>query len=201
MVWSTWIDLMRHGEPEGGQLYRGQIDHPLSELGWQQMRETMPVDKPWQQIVTSPLKRCAGFAEELARETGLPLAYEPRLMEIAFGDWEGQTAAALEKVDKNAFYAFYDDPLNNTPPGAEPLADFQKRIIETWQDLLEQYQQRHVLLIAHGGTIRIILAHILDMPLQSIWRLDVPYAGLSRIQILGSGDNRQAQLKFHAGQV
>lgn len=200
-MWPTLIDLMRHGEPEGGRLYRGQIDHPLSELGWQQMCEQMPVNKPWQQIVTSPLKRCAAFAEDLARQTGLPLAYEPRLMEIAFGDWEGQTAAALEQADKNAFYAFYDDPLNNTPPGAEPLADFQQRIIEAWQDLLEQYQQRHVLIIAHAGTIRIILAHILDMPLQSMWRLDVPYAGLSRIQILGSGDNRQAQLKFHAGQI
>lgn len=54
------------------------------------MRETMPV---WQQIVTSPLIRCAGFAEELARETG---AYEPDWMEMAFGDWEGQTATALQ---------------------------------------------------------------------------------------------------------
>ena len=33
----TVIDLIRHGEPEGGKRYRGQIDHPLSATGWQQM--------------------------------------------------------------------------------------------------------------------------------------------------------------------
>lgn len=200
-MWPTMIDLMRHGEPEGGRLYRGQIDHPLSQQGWAQMREQVPVNLPWQQIVSSPLIRCAAFAEDLARETGLPLAYEPRLIEIAFGDWEGHTAAQLEQADREAFHAFYDDPLNNTPPGAEPLADFQRRVLEAWQDLLEEYQQRHVLVVGHGGTIRIILAHVLNMPLQSIWRLSMPYAGLSRVQILGSGKNRQPQLKFHAGHL
>ena len=35
----TRIDLIRHGEPVGGRRYRGQIDDPLSEKGWKQMRE------------------------------------------------------------------------------------------------------------------------------------------------------------------
>lgn len=200
-MWPTVIDLLRHGEPEGVRLYRGQLDDPLSDIGWQQMRDLLPVNIPWQQIVTSPLKRCAAFAEDLARQSGLPLAYEPRLMEIAFGDWEGQTAAALEQADKQAFYDFYADPLNNTPPGAEPLAEFQQRVLSAWQEINDQYQQRHVLMVAHGGTIRIILAHVLNMPLYAIWRLSVPYAGLSRVQILGKGKAAQPQLKFHAGHL
>ncbi len=201
MVWSTRIDLMRHGEPEGGQLYRGQIDHPLSELGWQQMRETMPVDKPWQQIVTSPLTRCAGFAEELARETGLPLAYEPGWMEIAFGDWEGQTATLLRQRDQQAFDAFCADPVNHTPPGAEPLEAFRQRILEEWQALLSQYKERRVLVITHAGCIRVIVAHILDIPLGEIGRIEVPYAGLSRIDINGHPAQSKAHLTFHAGQI
>lgn len=197
----TVIDLLRHGEPEGGSRYRGQLDDPLSQLGWQQMRDLLPVNKPWQQIITSPLCRCSAFAEELARESGLPLAYEPALREIDFGDWEGQTAAALEQLDKASFYAFYDDPLNNTPPGAEPLADFQQRVMVAWEAIQAQYQHRHVLLVSHGGTIRIILAYVLNMPLASIWRLSVPYASLSRIQIVGRGASSQPQLKFHAGRL
>lgn len=35
---STIIDLLRHGDVEGGQKYRGQLDDPLSELGWNQLR-------------------------------------------------------------------------------------------------------------------------------------------------------------------
>ncbi|EEF80496.1 histidine phosphatase family protein [Methylophaga thiooxydans] len=197
----TTIDLLRHGEPQGGKRYRGQIDHPLSDLGWQQMQEKMPVNKPWQQILTSPLKRCAAFAEALSRDTDLPLSYEPEFIEMSFGEWEGQTAEALESADKPAFYAFYDDPIQNTPPGAEPLLAFQQRVIAAWQDLLVQYQQRHILLIAHAGTIRIILSHVLDMPVASALRIDVPYASLSRVDVHGSGSHAYTQLKFHAGQL
>lgn len=200
-MWPTVIDLLRHGEPEGGQRYRGKRDDPLSELGWQQMRDLLPVNKPWQQIITSPLKRCSAFAEDLARQTGLPLAYEPGLREIDFGDWEGQSPAALEQADSAAFYAFYDDPLNNTPPGAEPLAEFQQRVLCAFNAIQQQYQQRHVLLVSHGGTIRIILAQVLNMPLDAIWRLSVPYACLSRIQITGRDATAQPQLKFHAGRL
>jgi len=200
-MWPTLIDLMRHGEPEGGPRYRGHIDHPLTKQGWEQMRTQIGDTLPWQEIITSPLLRCAEFAEELARETGLPLAYEPRLMEIYFGDWEGKTAAELEKQDKQAFYAFYDNPLANTPPGAESLEDFQNRVCAAWQDIQHQYQQRHVLVVTHGGSIRIILAQILNMPLEAIFRLDVPYAAISRIQLLGKGAQQQAQLKFHAGKL
>ena len=34
-----WVDLIRHGEPEGGDVFRGHSDHPLTELGWQQFWE------------------------------------------------------------------------------------------------------------------------------------------------------------------
>ena len=43
----TIIDLIRHGEPEGGRAFRGHsIDDPLSEKGWQQM---------WDVLAKSPL--------------------------------------------------------------------------------------------------------------------------------------------------
>jgi hypothetical protein len=36
------LDLLRHGEPEGGRLYRGNLlDNPLSEKGWQQMQASV----------------------------------------------------------------------------------------------------------------------------------------------------------------
>ena len=55
----TLIDLLRHGEPEGGRAYRGHsIDDPLSETGWQQMWAAVGYHKPWEQIVSSPLQRC-----------------------------------------------------------------------------------------------------------------------------------------------
>ena len=64
---TTVIDLLRHGDVEGGRKYRGQLDDPLSELGWEQLRNVTSNKQNWQQIVTSPLKRCHDFSIELSQ--------------------------------------------------------------------------------------------------------------------------------------
>lgn len=81
----TLIDMLRHGEPVGGRRYRGQTDDPLSDKGWRQMRAATAETRPWTAIVSSPLLRCRAFAEELAGQTGLPLAVDDRLKEVGFG--------------------------------------------------------------------------------------------------------------------
>jgi alpha-ribazole phosphatase len=53
------LDFMRHGEPVGGRKYRGQLDDPLSEKGWEQMRAAVGEAWPWTRIVSSPLLRCS----------------------------------------------------------------------------------------------------------------------------------------------
>jgi alpha-ribazole phosphatase/probable phosphoglycerate mutase len=62
-----------------------------------------------------------------------------------------------------------------------------------WRELAERYSGRHVLVIAHGGTIRIILAHVLGIPSSRLFALEVPYAGLSRVRVTTD----YAQLVFH----
>ncbi|MEC9314315.1 MAG: alpha-ribazole phosphatase family protein [Pseudomonadota bacterium] len=198
-IQTTVIDLLRHGEVEGGEQYRGQTDLALSPGGWMQLRSQIPVNLPWQQIVTSPLLRCADFAEDLARQSGLLLAYEPRLTERSMGEWEGRSAAELRQQNNAAVDAYYRDPVSFTPPGAEPLVAFQQRVLAAWHDLLQDHPQRHLLVVTHAGCIRVILAQVLNMPLQAIPRLAVPYAGLSRIKIRGSGESARMQLMFHAG--
>jgi len=195
------IDLMRHGEPEGGARYRGQLDDPLSALGWQQMRAATMNVPPWQQIISSTLSRCADFAKELADSHAIPLKLDAQFTEIDFGDWEGKTATELEQQDKAAFYAFYDDPVRNTPTNGESLADFQWRIQQAWKALLETHTDQHILLVAHGGVIRMILAEVLSMPLEAMFRIQVPYAALSRIVIHNEGAQRYPQLQFHAGSL
>lgn len=193
------IDLMRHGEPKGGMRYRGQLDDPLSDLGWQQMRSATEKIQPWQHIVSSPLTRCAAFAKELADKYAISLQYDSTFMEIGFGDWEGKTASELEQQNKQAFYAFYDDPIKNTPANAEPLLAFQQRIQQAWQNLLHIHTNKHLLLVAHAGVIRVILAEVLAMPLEAMFRIQVPYAAISRVVIHNKEPRLYPQLQFHAG--
>jgi alpha-ribazole phosphatase/probable phosphoglycerate mutase len=193
---TTLIDLIRHGEPEGGKRYRGQIDDPLSETGWQQMWDAVGEQAPWQQIVTSPLSRCYAFATALAERHALPLAVDARLMEIGFGAWEGRTAEQLRAEDPEQIARFYHDPIHARPAGAEPLEAFRARVAEGFHALSNTYAGQRVLVVCHAGVMRAVVAQVLNAPLEAIYRIDVAYAAITRIRLDGE---RPPMLVSHAG--
>jgi alpha-ribazole phosphatase/probable phosphoglycerate mutase len=193
----TTVDLLRHGEPEGGVRYRGSVDDPLSKTGWKQMRTAVGDHCPWDVIVSSPLRRCAEFAQELSRRHELPLSIAPGFREISFGDWEGHTADEIMTANPEALSLFWRDPLRHPPPNGEPLLACNRRVTAAWRDLLQLQSDRHVLLVAHGGIIRIVLRQVLEMPLKRLWRLEVPYATFSRVRVYRNGSLPEPLLEFH----
>ena len=181
---TTWIDLLRHGEPEGGRRYRGQLDDPLSDTGWAQMRAAVNGSDTWDVILSSPLCRCQAFAEELSAARDLPLHIEPDFAEIHFGAWEGLTMEQIAETQADALSAFWDDGLLNPPPGGEDVGSFGKRVATAWERWSEHLQGQRVLLVCHGGVIRVAMAHVLGVSPQSMMaRLQVPYACRSRVRI------------------
>lgn len=193
---NTQIDLLRHGEPLGGRRYRGQQDDALSELGWEQMWQSVGEHDAWQQIVTSPLQRCHAFATALGERIGAPVCSEPRFAEVGFGAWEGKTRAELEQLDQGQVSRFYQDPINNRPAGAEPLAQFVGRVSSGFADLLANYPGQSVLVVAHAGVIRAVLSHVLDMPPVAMYRIHVANAGITRLH---SDRDRTFNLVSHGG--
>jgi alpha-ribazole phosphatase/probable phosphoglycerate mutase len=197
----TIVDLLRHGEPVGGRRYRGQIDDPLSEKGWQQMRDAVSGHRPWDVVVSSPLSRCREFAQELCERNQLSLQLDERLQEIGFGEWEGRTAAEITAQDPRRLLNFYQDPQRYRPRGAERLTDFEHRVVAAWDELLEQYVGGHVLVVGHAGMMRMIICHVLGAPLKSMFHIQIPNAGITRIQVDGEGDELFSRLLFHAGKL
>lgn len=178
----TVVDLLRHGEPLGGSRYRGQVDDPLSERGWRQMWQAVDAATGWQRIVTSPLLRCHEFALQLGERMEVPVHAEVRFREVGFGEWEGRTRAELEQIRPGQVQRFYRDPIAHRPAGAEPLDVFIARVSEAFVELLDRYAGETVLVVAHAGVIRAILAHALDIPPASMYRIHVPNAGISQLR-------------------
>ena len=197
---TTTIDLLRHGDVEGGRKYRGQLDDPLSELGWQQLRSVTSKKQNWQHIVSSPLKRCADFSEELAQMHTLPLMTESEFKEISFGLWEGKTADELLNSAPKEVKQYWNDPVNVTPPQGENLLAFEKRVQNGWQKMLAEFQGKHILLISHAGVMRMILCHVLNMPITELFKLDVGLAKASRIQIEHVDGKDWPRLIFHGSE-
>jgi len=197
----TLVDLLRHGEPVGGRKYRGRTDDPLSEKGWQQMRVAIGAHRPWQAVVSSTLSRCSAFASELSERLQIPMRIDSRLEELGFGEWEGLTAEELNRLDPGQVERFLDDPVAHRPAGAETLTGFHERVIPAWQQILDQHPGQHVLVIAHAGVIRMILCEVLAIPLAGMFRIVVPSAGLSRIEVRTLQGKPMARLLFHDGRL
>ena len=179
----TRVDLLRHGKCQGGEIYRGTTDVPLSEDGWAQMRAAVGESGEWQRVVTSPLKRCHEFADQCADRLGVPLDIEPGIREMDFGEWEGQKVEDVWRADPDFVSSYYRDPGLVTPPGGESTRDAQERAVRGWARIVDQFAGEHLLLVCHGGIIRLLLSHLLDLPLSSIARMHVPYASMAQVQV------------------
>lgn len=179
----TMIDLIRHGEPTGGNRYRGHaIDDPLSETGWSQMWDAVGPFNEWNRIVTSPLQRCQAFADALGKRHGIEVIVEPRFKEVGFGAWEGLDHNAI-KIERAAEYsAFIHDPVNQRPKDSEPLDDFIQRVGLAYRDIAEHYRNEHILIVTHAGVIRTIIAITLNISPQNFYRIKVNNGGITRIR-------------------
>lgn len=194
---SLVIDLLRHGAPVGGVKYRGKLDDPLAPEGWEAMWATTRDHGPWDHLFSSPLIRCAAFAHALGERVKLTPRIDPRLREMSFGDWEGRTSAELLAADGDRLTRFWRNPLENPPPGGDNLRDVHTRLQGFWHDTLNSHRPgERVLIIAHGGVIRVLLSLVLLTPLEHLSRITVPYAALARIRVDRIGDTWMPRLIF-----
>jgi broad specificity phosphatase PhoE len=161
---------IRHGETDwnvAGRL-QGRHDVPLNARGRTQgircgeiLRELFARDArdpAGLDYVSSPLQR-ACQTMELTR-VGLGLGAqgyrsEPRLAEIAFGEWEGFTIAQLHARDPQRIAAREHDKWRFVPPGGESYEMVSARMRD-WYDSLT----RDTVATAHGGTARGLIAHL-----------------------------------------
>lgn len=179
---TTYIDLLRHGEPLGGRRFRGTVDDPLSDAGWAQL-QAATADERWDRVVCSPLRRCRDFAQDLAARLGVACAVEPDFREISFGLWEGLTASEVQARYGAALSQFWQDPVRHPPPQGEPAADFSARVDAAWQRLIAGAAGQRVLVVAHGGTVAMLLRGVLGMPISHAWRIRLGYAGRARLRL------------------
>ena len=181
------IDLLRHGETTAGCCFLGSTDAPLTPRGWQQMTTAMQrisdKDNAPSLVISSPLQRCAEFADAYCQESGLELLIEKDLREIAFGDWEAKTSDELWQTDRDRLSRFWQDPLSHAPPGGENIRQLYERVTGVVESLANHYPNRHLLIIAHGGSIRCLLAWALGLSLQNLNRIALGHGSVSRIRV------------------
>jgi broad specificity phosphatase PhoE len=159
--------LIRHGQSEwnASGRWQGQADPPLSPRGHQEaalLAERLAKLSP-AALYTSDLRRAAQTAAPLAEVfSRVPIA-RTDLREVDIGAWAGKTfdeivAAFPEEV---AAWRSGEDVARG---GGERFTDLSRRAVAFLDHLRHHHDGEDVVAVTHGGWIRAVLTHILDLP-------------------------------------
>lgn len=145
------VVLIRHSRPRIAEgLCYGQLDVPAEDVAATAatLHAQLPPGLP---VFSSPLRRCRALAEALHPAP----RFDPRLMEMHFGEWEGQAWSAIPRAALDAWAA---DLLHYAPPGGESVAALQARCVASL-DALAAEGLGACAIVTHAGVIRAVLGH------------------------------------------
>jgi probable phosphoglycerate mutase len=179
------IFVFRHGAvpATAGKIFLGRTDLPLSAEGRAQAEawKTHFAGRLPARMVSSPLCRALEFARILAGDRADAVEIQPALSEIDLGDWDGRPMAEIRGREPASWKARGEDMAGFRPPGGESFADLQHRVVPAFEKLAAA-SASDLLLAAHAGVNRVLLCHLLQMPLGNLFRIEQSSAGLNVIQ-------------------
>ncbi|MHC1759076.1 MAG: alpha-ribazole phosphatase [Negativicutes bacterium] len=190
MANSKIIYLIRHGriQNEGEQRrYIGQIDVPLDAVGVRQaerMRERL-ARAGVGEIYCCDLERSRATAEILALNNECPVSVRSDLREIHLGEWEGISFGEVIRRFPGQFEARGKDIAYYQTPGGESFADCSRRVLNVFQEIVADMVEP-VVIVGHAGVNRLILCHLLGMPIANLFRIAQDYACINVIQYTGN---------------
>lgn len=175
------IYLLRHGQTVQSGTYTGISEVTLSEAGRQQIRSLIPVigQLELNHCFCSTLYRCRESYELLGIE--VPCTFDEDLREINFGNWEGLSFDQIQRTYGDQLNDWIMQGDNFTFPGGERISSFNERVTGWFDNLLTRDFDR-VLIVAHGGVLRIGLCHLLDVKESSTFSFNFKEGALSQVE-------------------
>ncbi|WP_436700421.1 bifunctional RNase H/acid phosphatase [Nocardioides sp. BYT-33-1] len=183
----TTIVLVRHGVTHHttGRRFSGGLggDNPaLSEEGRAQAAEVAAwlteLKESIDVVVASPVRRTRETADIIATSLGLAVEEEPAFAEMEFGAWDGLSFTEVAERDKERLEAWFAD-MAAAPPGGESFVAVRERVLAGLARLLDNHAGRTVVLVSHVTPIKTLVAHALDAPLETLFRMELAPAAVS----------------------
>jgi probable phosphoglycerate mutase len=179
------VYLFRHGQIELSNEARviGQTNVPLDDTGRSQAR-WWSATLEWlelQRIYCSDLARSRETAEILAGTGSVPIVPLPELREIDLGLWDGLTRGEVKASFPGEWEERGRDIANYRPDRGESFADLAARVVPALEAVTAS-TDGPIAVVGHAGVNRVILCHILGMPLDHLFRLAQDYCALNIIE-------------------
>ncbi len=179
--------LVRHGESDWNRLgiVQGHRDAPrLTARGRSQADRaaTVLADQPVDVIFSSDLRRARATAARIAARVGRTVVIDERLRERNFGVAEGRPvgsiAPALTGLDGDRIV-----DASAHPAGGESLQDVFRRCSDFARSLASGEPTGDVVVVAHGGSLRLLAAALTGSGLDGMSWEAVPNGSVRRVVV------------------
>lgn len=170
------ILLARHGETPWNKegRYQGHTDIPLSPVGEGQASALgrRLGEVTIHRAVASPLSRARRTAELVLGARASLLKFDDGLKEISHGGWEGKLVTEIEQSHPELLKAWKTGPAASLPAG--PDAESLQHVLDRAWPALERAcaglaADETILVVAHDAVNRVILCHVLGLPMERVW--------------------------------
>ncbi len=169
------IYLIRHTAVQAPGICYGHYDVPLAATFVAEAAQLLPkLPPPPYRVVSSPAQRCMALANTVSAD----LTLDERLREMNFGAWENRLWTDLPPAETAPWMADY---VTLAPPAGETFGAVQQRAAAFLADLVAAAPAEPTLVFTHGGTIRALVCHCLEIPLRNAFRLQIDYASVTKL--------------------
>lgn len=187
---STRVILVRHGEAaiEPGRIC-GRLDPPLSAAGRARIRQVARWlgEEEVAAVCASPARRAVQTARLLAAGRALRIEQVPGLREVDFGAFEGLSWEEARARDPETCAAWLARPHEVTFPGGDGFAGVSARALAAMAALRARHPAETLLVVAHAGVNRAILADALGMTAANAFRIDQATGAVNLLDWLEGG--------------
>ena len=181
----TELILMRHGKTQANinGTYCGKTDLSLAGQGIKEIRKTACNVPPFDHVYASTATRArqtAGLVASHAR-----VEYLSALQEIDFGDFDGMTAAQIEKRMPEIWQEYLKDPIHFTFPNGDNVEEYMMKAARTAEDIVKAHPDKRILVVTHKGFIMAALSYYLHGDVFHMFHYDVRPSGFAKLMISG----------------
>jgi len=181
----TEIILIRHGETEWNSQKRmqGHSNSDLSSVGQAQIQALGQWMKnvPFDLIYSSDSLRAKQTAEAITQFSGHELQFDQRLREKNLGVFEGLTSEEARERHPEVFRLFKTAGSTYVIDEGESTQQLQDRALEIIDEIRIKHLEERVLLVTHGGFIRVVMKHSLGLSLETPTRFLIRNTGVFRL--------------------
>lgn len=160
----TEFYLIRHGQTNANvmKMKQGTINTEMTYLNQTGQKQAQSLSANFDisfadRIICSPLHRTQQTAEILNAHAQLPISFDKRLLEISYGQWDGQKNSDLRAKYPDAYNNYLNDVLPTYVQYAtdgEKFTDVISRVHSFLIDTMEKYPDEKIICVTHGFTVK-----------------------------------------------